>query len=136
MPFSLGTKHRAALEERLCAYVSAHVLQLDPSAPPPTAAQAQDVFGSFPQELHPLLSEGYLPTLSEEFSRSSHEGNYDRALSSGRTLLALYAVLYPHNYPQIGERPEPVAIWIFDPHDTHCQGRTLSNLRRQPGMRL
>lgn len=65
-----------------------------------------DAFSNLPSELHPLLGEGYLPTLSEEFSRASHasEGPYDRALAAGRVVLALYAVLYPQNYPQIGTK--------------------------------
>ena len=76
-------------------------MQLDPLAPTPVADGA-NAFSKLPSELQPLLGPGYLPTLSEEFSRASHEGPYDRALSTGRVLLALYAVLYPLNYPQIG----------------------------------
>lgn len=58
---------------------------------------------SLPEQLYPLLHADYLPALSEEFSRTSHEGQCDRALTFGKTLLALYFVLYPPYYPQIGE---------------------------------
>ena len=59
-------------------------------------------FTSMPETVHPLLHESYLPSISEEFSRTSHEGLYEDAVSKGLTLLALYVVLYPANYPQIG----------------------------------
>ncbi|EKM49538.1 uncharacterized protein PHACADRAFT_214100 [Phanerochaete carnosa HHB-10118-sp] len=100
-PLPTSPERLSALEAGLCAFVAVHVLQLDPSAPPPVSMGA-DAFSSLPSELHPLLGEGYLPTLSEEFSRASHEGPYDRAVAAGRVLLALYAVLYPQNYPQTG----------------------------------
>lgn len=91
-----------SLENKLCEFVASHVLQLDQGAPPPSQGRA--TFNNYPAELYPLLSEQFLPTLSEDFSRSSHEGTYDLALSSGRTLLALYSVIYPQSYPQIGGR--------------------------------
>lgn len=90
------------LEQKLCEFVASHVLQLDPCGQSP-AGQGRDVFSTYPSELNALLNDSYLPTLSEQFSKASHEGDYVLALSSGRTLLALYAVVYPPNYPQIGE---------------------------------
>lgn len=57
---------------------------------------------SLPAELHPLLSKSYLPGVSEAFSKASHEGDYNLALSAGLTLLALYIVVYPSNFPLIG----------------------------------
>lgn len=57
---------------------------------------------SLPKELWPVLQEGYMTLLSEIFSRSSHEGLYSQAHESGLMLLALYLVVYPKNYPQIG----------------------------------
>lgn len=95
------------LHAKLCEFVAAHVLQVDPGAQPPSA-QRRAVFDYYPLELHSVLGEQFLPTLSEEFSRASHEGPYDEALSYGRTLLALYALLYPQNYPQIGECLAPL----------------------------
>ena len=55
-----------------------------------------------PVGLRCVLREDYLSSLSEEFSRASHEGDHAVALDTGLTLLALYVVLYPPNYPQIG----------------------------------
>lgn len=55
------------------------------------------------KDFFPFLNPSYLPNLSETFSKASHEGHYDTAVSAGHTLLALYLVLYPPNYPQTGE---------------------------------
>lgn len=41
--------------------------------------------------------------ISEIFSQTSHEGQYNIALESGITLLSLYILIYPINYPQIGK---------------------------------
>jgi len=40
--------------------------------------------------------------LSDRFGKASHEGEYNIAIESGATLLALYLLVYPKNYPQIG----------------------------------
>jgi hypothetical protein len=56
-----------------------------------------------PAGLRCVLREGYISSLSEEFSKASHEGDYTVALDAGLTLLALYVVIYPPNYPQIGK---------------------------------
>ena len=53
--------------------------------------------------LYCMLREDYMGGLSEMFSKASHEGQYDLALESGVTLLALYLLIYPPNYPQIGK---------------------------------
>ena len=58
-----------------------------------------------PKPLRSVLNESYMAELSETFSKSSHEGNYARAADSGVTLLALYLLVYPKNYPQIGANP-------------------------------
>ncbi|KAG1739600.1 hypothetical protein EDB19DRAFT_1711062 [Suillus lakei] len=55
-----------------------------------------------PENLHPVLRESYLSRLTDAFSRSSHEGSYDVALDVGLTVLAVYFLIYPENYPQIG----------------------------------
>ena len=83
------------------------MFQGDPGAQPP-AGQRRAAFATYPPELYSVLGEQFLPTLSEAFSRASHEGPYDVALSHGRTLLALYLLLYPQNYPQIGECLAPL----------------------------
>ncbi|KAH9850123.1 SET domain-containing protein [Lenzites betulinus] len=60
------------------------------------------MFETTPPPLYPVFHESYLPALSEVFSKTSHEGSYADAVESGLTLLALYALVYPPNYPQIG----------------------------------
>ncbi|KAJ7600682.1 hypothetical protein C8J56DRAFT_767329 [Mycena floridula] len=57
---------------------------------------------TIPRELSPVFSESYITGLSEEFSKSSHEGAYTAALQAGVTLLDVYQLIYPLNYPQIG----------------------------------
>ena len=56
-----------------------------------------------PQDLLPILTERFLSDLSEEFSKASHGGDFDTSKRAGLALLALYLLLYPRNYPQIGE---------------------------------
>ncbi|KAI0086472.1 hypothetical protein BDY19DRAFT_345051 [Irpex rosettiformis] len=93
----------ANLETELCDFVDSHIIPLYPSQD--SKMEQGDTIGtrrSLPDRLYPVLHADYLPGLAEEFSRASHEGEYDRALASGRTLLALYFVLYPPYYPQIG----------------------------------
>ncbi|KAH9922858.1 SET domain-containing protein [Epithele typhae] len=63
---------------------------------------APGMFEGLPLELRAVLHEDYLPALSEAFSRTAHEGPYGHAVEAGLTLLALYVVVYPPNYPQIG----------------------------------
>ncbi|KAF9267383.1 SET domain-containing protein [Marasmius fiardii PR-910] len=58
--------------------------------------------GAFPSSLYCVLHESYLAALSERFSTAAHDGSYDAALESGTTLTALYRLIYPPNYPQIG----------------------------------
>ncbi|KAI0712087.1 SET domain-containing protein [Earliella scabrosa] len=60
------------------------------------------LFERLPRELHVIFHESYLPSLSEKFSKTSHEGPYADAVESGLTLLAFYVTVYPPNYPQIG----------------------------------
>lgn len=92
------------LEDKLCSFVNAHLLPLDPGLPATqTLARTDDTLNLLPIETLPLvLSEQYLPNLAEEFSSASHDGPFDAALRRGRVLLALYVVIYPQNYPQIG----------------------------------
>ncbi|KAJ3920459.1 hypothetical protein F5877DRAFT_37978 [Lentinula edodes] len=56
----------------------------------------------FPIELACVLHESFISTLSEQFSAASHDGRYDVALESSSSLFALYQLIYPLNYPQIG----------------------------------
>ncbi|KAG2155164.1 uncharacterized protein EDB93DRAFT_1131585 [Suillus bovinus] len=55
-----------------------------------------------PENLHRVLRESYLSRLTDAFSKSSHEGSYHVALNVGLTVLAVYILIYPENYPQIG----------------------------------
>ncbi|KAI0648097.1 SET domain-containing protein [Trametes meyenii] len=59
-------------------------------------------FESMSAALRLVFHESYLPGLSELFSKTSHEGPYLDAVESGLTLLALYVLVYPPNYPQTG----------------------------------
>lgn len=58
---------------------------------------------AFPRDLYPALNEKFMGTLSEAFSKASHAGDFDTAKNTGIELLALYLLVYPSNYPQIGE---------------------------------
>lgn len=69
---------------------------LGPDLPTPSLAD-------LPTGLRCVLNELYTERISEQFSKASHEGNYSQAVLSGHTLLALYLLIYPRNYPQIGE---------------------------------
>jgi hypothetical protein len=60
-----------------------------------------------PPPLFCVYHEEYLSIVSETFSKASHEGQYDVALDYGLTLLAVYIMIYPANYPQIGELKRP-----------------------------
>ncbi|KAI0632340.1 SET domain-containing protein [Trametes polyzona] len=60
------------------------------------------LFEGVPATLYPVFHESYLPALSEQFSKTSHEGPYVDAVEAGLTLLAFYVLVYPPNYPQIG----------------------------------
>ncbi|KAI0345845.1 hypothetical protein BDW22DRAFT_1324583 [Trametopsis cervina] len=77
---------------------------------------------NLPKHIHPLLNADYMPSLSEEFSRASHEGEYAKALSSGKTLLSLYSVLYPLTYPQIGMHALELTKTAWNAVVTHEQG--------------
>ncbi|KAH9891581.1 SET domain-containing protein [Cubamyces lactineus] len=60
------------------------------------------LFEETPTQLRPVFHESYLPALAELFSKTSHEGPFSDAIEAGLTLLALYVLVYPPNYPQTG----------------------------------
>lgn len=69
---------------------------------------------SLPKRLLPALQEVYITSLSEIFSRTSHGGIYPQASATGMMLLALYLIIYPKNYPQIGELIiNPSLLWTI-----------------------
>jgi hypothetical protein len=74
-----------------------------PSGFSPEALLPRNVESAFPKVLYPVLHESYLMAVSQRFSNASHDGPSDIALETGLTLLALYVLIYPQNYPQIGE---------------------------------
>lgn len=61
------------------------------------------VIEDMPRAVQYVLREAFITMVSEKFSEASHKGNYGVAIDTGLTLLALYVVIYPPNYPQIGE---------------------------------
>ncbi|KAK7056854.1 hypothetical protein VNI00_002571 [Paramarasmius palmivorus] len=76
-----------------------------------------------PSELRCVFHESFLSSLSEDFSKAAHDGPYDIALEYGATLTALYQLIYPPNYPQIGLHLLEMAkvawnrIVVSDSHD-------------------
>lgn len=74
----------------------------------PTPADADPTellarLASSPTPLKAILHESFLPFLSEEFSKLCHEPRRGEApFDGGEALLALYLIVYPRFYPQIG----------------------------------
>lgn len=87
-----------------------------------------------PRSLICILHESYLGQLSETFSKSSHEGKFEDADEAGLTILALYTIIYPPNYPQIGE----LGVSISPSFTDHPSSKECISLKwqRQRGMRL
>ncbi|KZT65794.1 SET domain-containing protein [Daedalea quercina L-15889] len=83
--------------------------------------EVSSLLQKMPVELAPVLHESYLPALSEAFSRTSHEGPHKEALSTGLTLLALYALVYPVNYPQIGMHALELSKTAWNAVVTHSE---------------
>jgi hypothetical protein len=63
---------------------------------------SKPLFENVPESLAAAMHPAYLPALSEAFSIASHDGPLYDALDVGRTLLAMYKVVYPAMYPLIG----------------------------------
>ncbi|KAL1748227.1 hypothetical protein HDZ31DRAFT_29990 [Schizophyllum fasciatum] len=55
-----------------------------------------------PPHLYGALKETFISSLSKKFTDAAHDGPYRIAHSAGAALLALYLIIYPDNYPQIG----------------------------------
>lgn len=68
----------------------------------PLTLPSQTIHEKIPHQLLCAFHESYLANLSETFSKTSHAGQYDIACDVGLTLLALYVIIYPPNYPLIG----------------------------------
>ena len=112
---------QADLEDQLCDFVDSHITPIYPQRSTMRTLGSRGARWSLPDRLFPVFHADYLPKLSEEFSRASHEGDYDRALHSGRTLLALYFVIYPPFYPQIGEYSRRVSSHVSVNNDSLLQ---------------
>ncbi|KAK0461690.1 uncharacterized protein EV420DRAFT_1526601 [Desarmillaria tabescens] len=68
-------------------------------------ASSHEIFSGtrlLPDELLCVFHESFLSKISETFSNASHDGPYDLALDVGETILQIYQLIYPENYPQIG----------------------------------
>lgn len=106
----------AALEYRLRTYIGVDDLEH-------CVLRTKPITQSLPPEIRCFLKEDYIEHLSGVFSQSSHDGPYDRALESGTTLLAMYLLIYPENYPQIGSFHHPAALPPADSPPRHARAR-------------
>lgn len=57
-----------------------------------------------PKDLQPLMHDSVLSGLTERFSLASSEDLFEVAMTTGKTILAIYLCIYPAYYPQIGSR--------------------------------
>ncbi|CAK5284187.1 unnamed protein product [Mycena citricolor] len=76
---------------------------------------------TLPPELLAVLNESFVAQLAETFRNASHDGSYQTAFTSGETLLALYRLIYPENYPQIG-------LHLLELAKTYWNGLLVQNL--------
>jgi SET and MYND domain-containing protein len=60
-------------------------------------------FETFPSALLSSFESSFLPSLTEDFSRSSHNGEFLKAVEKGEALRGVYHILYPSMHPVIGE---------------------------------
>jgi hypothetical protein len=68
------------------------------------------LFRELPDGMLAALHPSYLPALAAAFSKTSHDGPFQDALEVGRTLLAVYRVMYPPMFPMIGA----LVVWGYD----------------------
>jgi hypothetical protein len=78
-------------------------VQLFAFGPPSRLRDDSMLFKELPDALNAVMHPLYLSALAEAFSTSSHDGPLEDALDVGRTLLALYRIIYPANFPMIGQ---------------------------------
>jgi len=55
-----------------------------------------------PEDLQPLMDATVLSVLTAKFRLTSDEGPFEVAMTTGKTVLAIYLCIYPAYYPQIG----------------------------------
>lgn len=87
-------------------------------------------YSHLPSSLLGAFDESLLSSVTESFSRLSHEGPFLDAIQYGEILRGLYRVIYPPLYPLIGKKYYPltclVFIWVKD--------IMIWNWQRQSGM--
>ncbi|KAA1469842.1 SET domain-containing protein [Dentipellis sp. KUC8613] len=93
-------------------------------------------YNDIPEDLWPFFDRSVIPALSEPFSQASHDGSYDVALRTGQTLLAVYLLVYPPNFPQTGLHALELAKTTWNAcvsqdisEDETARRRLLENLR-------
>lgn len=70
---------------------------------PLTAQELWDGTKTLPDELKFVFHEDWLMMQTSVYSMYSHDGPPDSALACGELILYTYKLIYPPNYPQIGE---------------------------------
>lgn len=68
----------------------------------PSLSASLQNYADIPKSLLPFLHPSVLLKMSESFSQAAHGDSMSAALDVGHTLLAVYFLIYPPNYPQIG----------------------------------
>lgn len=57
-----------------------------------------------PKDFQPLMADPVLSVLTTKFGFASDEGPFEVAMTTGRTIFAIYLCIYPPYFPQIGPR--------------------------------
>ena len=57
-----------------------------------------------PKEFQPLMDDSVLSVLTRRFSLASDERLFELAMTTGKTVLAIFLCIYPPHFPQIGTR--------------------------------
>lgn len=71
---------------------------------PPLVQDAERDYEQIPAEVCIYLHESVLPACTEAFGEAAGDVEQaDEALEVGLTVLAIYTLIYPPNYPQTGE---------------------------------
>jgi hypothetical protein len=52
-----------------------------------------------PEDLQPLMDDSVLSVLTKRFSLASDEGPFEVAMTTGKTILAIYLCIYPALLP-------------------------------------
>ena len=71
---------------------------------PPLSQNMERDYDQIPEELHMYLHESVLPACTESFGEAAGDVEQaEKALDVGLTVLAIYTLIYPPNYPQTGK---------------------------------